>query len=333
MKRWVVAALATAAAVSGGAVWVAAGLRNELEDARESTRLVDLAKAASDQEADHYAKELRRTQQKLEAAHRNLQRARAELRLLARPDRLVERVADQKFCFIPYDARFRGWVRGPLVADVDGDGSEDRVYTVGRPTLLGRSCRYYLVAETGSGTYSTRVGGRRLWLGPQPGEHFQLFLAPTAAAQVNGTGGSEVLVHLSQGASTRFATLYTLTGGAFTRMRAGGYHHDSFSWLGSVTHGGAFDCVDGFFVDSGWGMVGNGPRFAITRRIYRPSGAALVPVRTERHRVRWDAFERFGEIGGRVLAQCDDYVRAPEFPLATHHGPFVTGSWARRGKD
>ncbi len=330
MKRWVTGVLVLAVGAAGIATWLVADLRAELRGARDQTRLVANAKGEVDRKAERLSTALRRTQERLGAAQELLDRTRSRLRLALHPQDLVDRVADEKFCFNPYDARFRGWVRGPLVADVDGDGSDDRVYTVGRPTLLGRSCRYFLVAETGSGRYSTRVAGRRLWTGP---EEFQLFLAPIAAAQVNGTGGAEILVHLSQGASTRFGALYTLTGEGLTRMRAEGAGHDAFSWLGSVTHGGAFDCTDGYFVDSGWGMAGNGPRFAITRRIYRPAGATLVHVATEHHRLAWDELERFGEVGGRVLARCDGYVDAPDFPLAASEGPFVTGAWARRGKD
>lgn len=330
MKRWVAGIGTIAVLAAGAGAWAVGGLRADLDRARREARLVDLAKAESDQVAERYAAELRRTKRRLATANARVDRLLRDRRDALRAGSLVDHIADQKFCFIPYDARFRGWVRGPLVADVDGDGSDDRVYTVGRPTLLGRSCRYFLVAETGSGTYSARVGGRRLWYGAGD---FQLFLAPIAAAQVDGVGGAEILVHLSQGASTRAATLYSLTGGTLTRMRAEGARHDAFSWLGSVTHGGAFDCVAGHFVVSGWGMAGNGPRFSITRRMYRPSGATLVHVRTERHRVPWKAFDRFGEIGGRVLARCDDYVSAPEFPLAASEGYFVTGDWARRGKD
>lgn len=329
MKRWAVAAVVLGVTAATGAGWFVADLRDDLEAARERAQQIDLAKAASDREAERHAKTLRTVRGQLRETRARLERKIAQLREIGHAGDFVSHVADEKFCFNPYDARFSGWVRGPLVADVDGDGAEDRVYTVGRPTLLGRSCRYFVVAETGGGTYAARITEHRLSFdGPSS---FQLYLAPVAAAQIDGAGGSEIVVHVTQGASARFAVLYTLTGGKLSRVRVDDEPWDELTYLGSLCCGGAFDCTDGYLVASGYGRPGNGPRYAVTRDVYRLAGATLQHVRTERHRVRWDELERFGEFGGRALDRCDDFVRAPEFPLASNVGSFVTGAWARRG--
>ncbi|HEX2295588.1 MAG TPA: hypothetical protein VHN37_09805 [Actinomycetota bacterium] len=321
-RRWVAGLVAVVLAIGGAAAWLVADLRRDLDAARQETKLVGLAKSVSDEDAATLRRDLRRTQQRLDAAEARLRRARADLRLARRPEALAERIADRRFCFNPYDARFSGWVRGPLVADVDGDGSNDRVFTVGRPTLLGRSCRYFVAVETRHGVYSTRITGERLWLDAP--SNFQLYLAPVAGADVDSDGATEVLVKVSQGASTEAAVLYAWTDGALERVRRGDEETDVLTFSGSLCCGGAFDCVGGYLVEGGYGRVGDGPKYAVTRKTYHLTGADLVLVRTDRHRIRHDRLGRFEEFRGRDLRGCDGYVKGPQPELASSEGPFVT---------
>ena len=327
MKRWAILLVTVFVTVGGASGWAVMDLRSELDDAREKTRLVGLAKAVADQDAERVRADLRRTRAALEEAEKRLEWAREARREAWRELDIVAEVTDEKFCFNPYDARFSGWVRGPLVADVDGDGAEDRVFTVGRPTLLGRSCRYLVVAETGSGTYAARITGKPLSLHPTS---FQLYLAPVAAAQLDDRPGAELLVHVSQGASAHFATLYGLVDGSLVRLQVRGEPSDLISYLGSVSHGSVLNCLDGQLVASSAGR--SGPRFVVARSFYELEGATLTRVRKERHLRQFGQWDDFDEFGGHPLSRCEGYVRAPDFPLATEEGSFVTGARARRDK-
>ena len=324
MKRWAIAAVALAVAVAGGAAWVVADLRSDLEDARDDTRLLGFAKAASDEDGARLRRELRRVRNQVQVLERHLREARSQLRDAYDPLEVVEDVADERFCFTPYDGRFSGFVRGPLRADVDGDGAADRVFTVGRPTLLGRACRYFLVAETGTGRYSTRITGGRLWMGSDPGQTFQLYLGPVAAARIDDSGGSEILLQVSQGASSHFGVLYTLTGGGLQRVRVEDEPVDTLHYLGSLCCGGAMDCVGPHFVMSGYGRRGNERGYVVHRTLYRLQGSTLVVVRKERHRPRGLGYGGFDEFDGIPLSGCASYTTMkPPFPSATSSPPVI----------
>lgn len=317
MKRWAIVLASASLVVAAVGVGAVVDLRSDLDDARRRTRHIELAKTVSDRDAERLAADLRRTRTALEEAEKRLERARAERREAWRELAAVSEVADARFCFNPYDARFSGFVRGPLRADVDGDGSEDRVYTVGRPTLLGDDCRYLVVVDTGDAIYRAAVTGRRLSLGDDPGSAFQLFLGPRAAADLDSDGGAEIVLQVSQGASVEAAVVYTLVDGGLERVRIADEPTDVVSYWGSLCCGGAFDCVAGLVVSSGYGRQGDGSGYVVTRELYRLDGSTLVPVRTERHRPRGDGFGGFDEFRGRPLSGCDGYARMkPAFPAS-----------------
>jgi hypothetical protein len=308
MKRWAIVVVGVSLAVAAVAIGAVVDLRSDLDDVRRGTRQVELARSLSDKHAERLSGDLRDARAALEEAEKRLESARAERREAWRDLAAVSEVADARFCFNPYDARYSGFVRGPLRADVDADGFDDDVYAVGRPTLLGDDCRYLLVVDAGHTVYRTAVTGRRLWLGDDPGSTFQLYLGPRAAADLDSDGGAEVVLKISQGAAVEAAVAYTLVDGTLERVRFPDEPTDTFSYYGSLCCGGAFDCVDGLVVSSGYGRRGDERGYVVTRKLYRLEGATLVPVRTERHRPKGGGYGGFEEFRGPPLSGCDGYM-------------------------
>lgn len=326
MRRWVagLGTIVVLAGVAGG--WVLAGLRADLDRARRQARLVDLARAESDEDAQRLRRDLRRTQQRLDATERRLRAARSDLRDAYRPMDVVADVADERFCFTPYDGRFSGFVRGPLKADVDGDGSADRVYTVGRPTLLGDGCRYFVVADAGHTVYRARVTGHRLTHGYDAASAFQLYLGPRSAADLDGDGDAEILVGVAQGASVQAGAFFTVTDGELRRVHVENQPSDAVSYLGSLCCGGALDCVAGYVALSGYGRTGDQTGYVVTRDLYRLEGATLVHQTTERHRTEASIPRQFAEFRGRPLSGCARFtMMRPPFPSATGSPPVIRG--------
>ena len=237
---------------------------------------------------------------------------------------LVSEVADERFCFSPYDGRFSGFVRGPLRADVDGDGALDRTFTVGRPTLLGDDCRYLVVVDAGHTVYKDVVTGRRLWMGPDPGSAFQLYLGPRRAADLDGDGAAEVLLGVSQGASVEAGIFYTVVGGSLERVRVDREPTDAVAYYGSLCCGGAIDCVDGYVALSGYGRTDRGDGYVVTRELYRLGGSTLAHVATERRRTKTHVPKGLGELHGRPLPGCEGFVEMkPPFPAAAGSPPVI----------
>ncbi|MGH2963981.1 MAG: DUF4232 domain-containing protein [Solirubrobacterales bacterium] len=202
---------------------------------------------------------------------------------------------------------------GSLVGDVDGDGKADRVAIVGSPAQ-SNGCVYGLVVRTGSG--KRRYGlGTRTYARPPP-EAPQL----DALARIDRRAGLEIVVDLWQGASTRFAGVFTLSSGRLVMMSGQTAPPDTpegrgFPYAGSVTHQDGVDCSggagSGLIVASGAAGF-NGKQWKVTRRFYRAAASGLVelPSRTQRvhvpYRIGNNLSGRFPEFADRPFPSCTE---------------------------
>lgn len=170
-------------------------------------------------------------------------------------------------------------VGGESSGDVDGDGSDDNLYLV-RDDEGAPGCRIFLVAETGSGTLVTPTSDEGV-------EHALQAPRINSVVQVDGRGGSEVVVDLEQGASTQFVGMFTVADGVLQRVRVQGAapSGDLFPYGGSVGHIEGSDCGQepGSVVITTASPVGR--RYEVRTSTYEMVGAALQPLEPERPRV------------------------------------------------
>ena len=169
---------------------------------------------------------------------------------------------------------------GEVAGDVDGDGADDGAYLV-LDEDGGPGCRTFLVVETGAGTLVAPTSDEGV-------EHALQAPRINSLVQVDGEGGSEVLVDLEQGASTQFVGMFTVSGGALERVRVQGPapSGDLFPYGGSVGHIEATDCG----ADPGSVVVTTaspvGRRYEVRTTSYEMVGAELrLVTRQERPRV------------------------------------------------
>ena len=170
-------------------------------------------------------------------------------------------------------------IGGEVSGDVDGDGSDDTLYLVGDDDG-GPGCRIFLVAETGSGTLVTPTSDEGV-------EHALQTPRINSLVQVDGRGGSEIVVDLEQGASTQFVGMFAIAEGVLQRVRVQGAapSGDLFPYGGSVGHIEASDCgpEPGSVVITTATPVGR--RYEVRTATYEMVGAALQPLEPERPRV------------------------------------------------
>ena len=168
---------------------------------------------------------------------------------------------------------------GTVSGDVDGDGTDDDAYLVldedGDP-----GCRTFLVAATGSGTLVTPTSDEGV-------EHALQAPRINSLVQIDGRGGSEIVVDLEQGASTQFVGLFTVADGSLQRVRVQGDapSGDLFPYGGSVGHIEGSDCgpEPGSVVVTTASPVGR--RYEVRTTTYEMTDAALRPLANERPRV------------------------------------------------
>ena len=168
---------------------------------------------------------------------------------------------------------------GTVAGDVDGDEADDDVYLV-LDEEGGPGCRTFLVVETEAGTLISPTSDEGV-------EHALQAPRVNVLVQVDGVGGSEILVDLEQGASTQFVGMFTVVDGALQRVRVQGPapSGDLFPYGGSVGHIEGSDCgpEPGSVVVTTASPVGR--RYEVRTTTYEMVDAVLQPLPQERPRV------------------------------------------------
>lgn len=192
-------------------------------------------------------------------------------------------------------------VSGPLIGDVDGDATPERIYLAVDDTG-SPGCQAFVVVS-GTAISSAPVAD---W-DPAAG-----LPAPSLnrLVQIDGRPGAEVVVNLAAGASTQFVGVFSVAGGSFERLTTDrradpSIPADEFAFGGSVGHLDAVDCTtDGDVVVSS--AVPKGARYQVERRFYSPRGAALDldDAKTQRPEVAASAIDRFPEFASSPFGSC-----------------------------
>ncbi|MFN2593450.1 MAG: hypothetical protein ABR579_01000 [Actinomycetota bacterium] len=190
---------------------------------------------------------------------------------------------------------------GSIAGDVDGDGLSDRVQ-LALDRAAGPGCQAFLVVQTGSAIISGAIDAWSLEGGlPQPRLH--------SVAQINGTGGDDVIVDVAAGASSQFVSVLADVDGAlaplaFEKNAPGGFK-DMFAYGGSVGHVDGADCApDGGVVVSS--AVAGGTGYRVTRLFFTVHGATLKadPSRNQTSSAPLDGLARFPEFPAAPFGTC-----------------------------
>jgi hypothetical protein len=190
---------------------------------------------------------------------------------------------------------------GSITADVDGDGAPDQIQiALDRSARPG--CQAFLVAQTQSAVLSGVISSWSLEGGlPQPRLH--------SGAQINGTGGEEIVVDVATGASSQFASAYADVDESFLPLsfdkEAPGGFKDMFAYGGSVGHVDAADCApDGGVVVSS--AVAGGSSYRVTRRFFTVHEATLKadPSRDQTTTASFNGLSRFPEFPAAPFGSC-----------------------------
>lgn len=197
------------------------------------------------------------------------------------------------------NASFR--LPGSIAGDVDGDGLSDQVQlALDRGASLG--CQAFIIVQTGSSTISGAIDAWSLEGGlPQPRLH--------SVAQINATGGDDVIVDVAVGASSQFVSVLVDVDGAlaplsFDKNPPEGFR-DMFAYGGSVGHVDGADCApDGGVVVSSAVAADNGYR--VTRRFFTVHGATMKadPSRDQTSSAPLDGLARFPEFPAAPFGTC-----------------------------
>jgi hypothetical protein len=187
---------------------------------------------------------------------------------------------------------------GRLVGDVDGDGSEDRVF-VAVDERSPRGCGAFVAADTGD----------RLLAAPLADDFisFELGLpALKTLASISPAAGSEIVVDVSAGASTQFAAVFTVADGRLARVTVPGASNPlSFAYGGSVGHVAGVDCeAEGRIVISS--ATPRRARYRLTRRFADARGIVwrLDRAATERVLVSLKGLRAYPEFVRSPFGSC-----------------------------
>ena len=195
-----------------------------------------------------------------------------------------------------------------IQADVNGDGSSDRIALASDPEGDDDCTTFVVVELGGGGTASAPVweigpeGGL-----PQPRLH--------GVTDIDGRAGGEVLVDEAAGASTQLVGAFVFVDNDLRRVTvdgtltevSGGSYEDLFPYGGSVGHVEAVDCVDEQVVVSvatPRTTSGAEPDYVVERRFFTFDGAELLSEETERSPVTIDELNRYPEFGSGPFASC-----------------------------
>ena len=190
--------------------------------------------------------------------------------------------------------------QGAMRADIDGDGSADRVLLAGH-WIKGHGCRFTLSATTRNHTYRLRLR-EGLLSAPRVSPEARI-ASLYGAALIDPHPGAEILVTLDRGASSSGVGVYARRGSrlVFLSKGSGGYGNGLFWKAQAGLVGNVSDCwrrrASGEVISSSYEVDGELGSRTVVRRLYRLSGS--------RFRLAWTRSysrtptRRFPEFSGR----------------------------------
>ncbi len=193
--------------------------------------------------------------------------------------------------------------RGGMRGDVTGDGAPDEVFiAVDEGAEAG--CRALLFVRSGEDTSaaSLDVEDTELGLG---------LPALAGLKQIDGEGGSDVIVDMAAGASTLFAGVFVFSDGGLKQVRIEGSQppaENLFAHGGGVAQLSAADCApDGAVLISA--AAAEGRRYRVDRHTYEFDGVVLArnAAEDETQRMSLEMIPRsFPEFAGPPFSSCPD---------------------------
>jgi hypothetical protein len=126
--------------------------------------------------------------------------------------------------------------------------------------------------------------------------------APNLIADIDGAPGKEIVVNVHAGASTQFASIFTLRGSRLIRVSIESAD-DLVPFGGSVAHLEGADCVPG----GGFVIASASPRgrgYVVTRTFFEARGTALVIDHAEERTVAPRDLNSIPEFAGPPFGSC-----------------------------
>jgi hypothetical protein len=193
--------------------------------------------------------------------------------------------------------------RGRMSGDVTGNGSADEVFiAVDERAEVGCRALLFVRSDDVTSAASLDVEESDLGLG---------LPALGGLKQIDGNGGSDVIVDMAAGASTLFAAVFVFADGALVQVRIEGSQppaENLFAHGGGVAQLSAAGCAtDGAVLISA--AVAEGRRYRVDRRTYEFDGVVLArnPTQDETARMRLARIPRsFPEFAGPPFSTCPD---------------------------
>lgn len=197
---------------------------------------------------------------------------------------------------------------GEVEGDVDGDEAPDTI-GIALDEAADVQCQAFLVARLDSGSAVSEP----IWRSGEQGG----ITAPNIhrVVQLDGAGGTEILVDEAAGASTTFAGAFTFTDGVLERIEPrdiegdiwSGAAEGLFPYGGSVGHIEGADCADGHDVVVSVALPA-GPSentYAVVRRFFDLEDARLVEQDLQRTiATAQKLFDTFPEFRASPFGSC-----------------------------
>jgi hypothetical protein len=193
-------------------------------------------------------------------------------------------------------------IAGPLIGDVTGDATPDRVY-LSLDEAAPPGCQAFVVVSE-----TTSVAAPIEGWDPSAGVASPTF---NGLFQIDGRPGAEIVVNLAAGASTQFVGAFSATGGVVERVTTSSTKetssgsNDLFAYGGSVGHLEAVDCASGGTVVVS-SAIPKGRRYEVSRSFYRPSGPTLQLQSSDSRRsvVAANEIDDFPEFASSPFGSC-----------------------------
>lgn len=282
LSRSIVALLTAFAALgvvaAGG--WIVTS--SDLADARDEIESLHDRADAAEADLSVMSGDAARAQSRLKRLTDLLDAVRAEQRQLKRAGR---------GCFKLREGPTTD-LRGPIKGDVDGDGSSDRVYTVGLASTKDR-CRFYVMAQLASGeVVGAAIATQRHVL---ENDDLRFDLRPSEVVEVDGNPGQEVMIETGRGATGSSFLMFSLREGQLRELTKEEEGDRQFIVAASAGYGASWGCVSPAVIFETSFEAAAGNRYEGTTQIFRLVGDVFELVSTERFSVP------YGERGLREI--------------------------------
>lgn len=250
-----------------------------------------------------------------EVVRNNLEEAEERLARLNELRRSVRQLQAQReraakaVCFEEPD-EFSGDIRGPIRADVDGDGAADSVYVVGLP-LQNQECSYHVAVKLNEG--GIVMAALRTALHATEPDELRFHLTPAFFVELNASPGYEVMVQTNRGATGSGYQLFTMVDGVLRHMERPGRFGWSFGSTASAGGGTGLGCAGaGRIVEGQYGYSVDSTDHTVERRFYRVVGVALILDDVETYNLPYGReIQQFPELAsgdGVPFPNCEDRI-------------------------